>query len=171
MSAVVSNHDRFDCLLMRLFRRRSKKTSKLRVSGLFEGNSPVNSPHKKPVTRKLFLLDDVIMVIYFLWYRMGKWIRCQYYGRWWSGSLAPGYQQPQCCPTYTNTPPVSVVKSLSGKYTTTLIILVLFNFSILRNQCWWLSVISSIFNPLIVSNYAYVYSASTDTRQPSLRSE
>ena len=29
------------CLLKRLFRRRSKKTSKLRVTGLFEGNSPV----------------------------------------------------------------------------------------------------------------------------------
>ena len=30
-----------DCLLNRLFRRRSKKTSKLRVAGLCEGNSPV----------------------------------------------------------------------------------------------------------------------------------
>ena len=30
-----------DCLLNRLFRRRSKKTSKLRVNGLCEGNSPV----------------------------------------------------------------------------------------------------------------------------------
>ena len=37
----VSNHRRFDCLLNRLFRRRSKKTSKLRVIGLCEGNSPV----------------------------------------------------------------------------------------------------------------------------------
>ena len=37
----VSNHRRFDCLLNRLFRRRSKKTSKLRVTGLCEGNSPV----------------------------------------------------------------------------------------------------------------------------------
>ena len=37
----VSNHRRLDCLLNRLFRRRSKKTSKLRVTGLFEGNSPV----------------------------------------------------------------------------------------------------------------------------------
>ena len=30
-----------ECLLNRLFRRRSKKTSKLRATGLFEGNSPV----------------------------------------------------------------------------------------------------------------------------------
>ena len=37
----VSSHRRLDCLLQRLFRRRSKKTSKLRATGLCEGNSPV----------------------------------------------------------------------------------------------------------------------------------
>ena len=37
----VSNHQPHDCLLNRLFRRRSKKTSKLRVTGLCERNSPV----------------------------------------------------------------------------------------------------------------------------------
>ena len=37
----VSNHQPHDCLLNRLLRRRSKKTSKLRVIGLCEGNSPV----------------------------------------------------------------------------------------------------------------------------------
>ena len=36
----VSNHQPYDCLLNRLFRRRSKKTSKLRVTGLCVGNSP-----------------------------------------------------------------------------------------------------------------------------------
>ena len=36
----VSNHQPRDCLLNRLFRRRSKKTSKLRVTGLCVGNSP-----------------------------------------------------------------------------------------------------------------------------------
>ena len=36
-----SNHQPQDCLLNRLFRHRSKKTSKLRVTGLCEGNSPV----------------------------------------------------------------------------------------------------------------------------------
>ena len=36
----VSNRRRLDCLLNRLFRRRSKKLSKLRVTGLCEGNSP-----------------------------------------------------------------------------------------------------------------------------------
>ena len=35
----VSNHQRFHCLLNCLFR--SKKTSKIRVTGLCEGNSPV----------------------------------------------------------------------------------------------------------------------------------
>ena len=37
----VSNHQPHHCLLNRLFRRRSKKTSQLRVSGLCVGNSPV----------------------------------------------------------------------------------------------------------------------------------
>ena len=46
-----------------LFRCRSKKTSKLRVTGLCAENSPgpVNSPHKRPVTRKMLPFDDVIM--------------------------------------------------------------------------------------------------------------
>ena len=62
----VSNHQPHGCLLNRLFRRRSKKTSKLRVTGLCVGNSPgpVNSPHKGPVTRKMFPFDDVIMSSY-----------------------------------------------------------------------------------------------------------
>ena len=37
----VSNHQHHHFLLHRLFRCRSKKTSKLRVTGLCEGNSPV----------------------------------------------------------------------------------------------------------------------------------
>ena len=61
----VSNHQPHGCLLKRFFRRRSKKTSKVRVTGLCVGNSPgpVNSPHKGPVTRKMFPFDDVIMRI------------------------------------------------------------------------------------------------------------
>ena len=57
----VSNHQPHDCLLNRLFRRKSKKTSKIRVIGLCVGNSPVNSPHKGQVMRKTFPFDDVIM--------------------------------------------------------------------------------------------------------------
>ena len=59
----VSNHQPHGCLLNRLFGRRSKKTSQLRVTGLCAVNSPgpVNSPHKWPVTWKMFPFDDVIM--------------------------------------------------------------------------------------------------------------
>ena len=59
----VSNHQSHNCLLNRSFRRRSKKTSKLRVTGLCAGihRRPMNSPHKWPATRKLFPFDDVIM--------------------------------------------------------------------------------------------------------------
>ena len=59
----VSNHQSHDCLLKRLFRRRSKKTPKLRVTGLCAGNSPVTGefPHKEPVTRETFSSDDIIM--------------------------------------------------------------------------------------------------------------
>ena len=37
----ISNHQPRQCLLNCLFRRKSKRTSKLRVTGLCEGNSPV----------------------------------------------------------------------------------------------------------------------------------
>ena len=59
----VSNHQSHGCLLNRLFGSRSKKASKLCVTGLCAGNSPgpVNSPHKGPVTRKMSPFDDVIM--------------------------------------------------------------------------------------------------------------
>ena len=39
----VSNHQPHDCLLKRLFRRRSKKTSKLRVTGLCAGQMASNA--------------------------------------------------------------------------------------------------------------------------------
>ena len=39
-SDSVSNHQPHDCLLNHLFRRRSQKASKLRVTGLCAGNSP-----------------------------------------------------------------------------------------------------------------------------------
>ena len=54
----VSNHRLYECLLSRLFRPRSKKTSKLRITGLCE----VNFPHKWPVTRKMLPFDDIIMI-------------------------------------------------------------------------------------------------------------
>ena len=59
----VSNHQPRHCLLNCLFRRKSKKTPKLRVTGLFAGNSPVTGefPHKWPVTRKMLPFYDVTM--------------------------------------------------------------------------------------------------------------
>ena len=57
----VSNHQPHHCLLNRLFWRRSKKTSKLRVTGLCAG-----SPHKWPVTRRMFPFHNVIMHLCFM---------------------------------------------------------------------------------------------------------
>ena len=61
----VPNHQPHDCLLNSLFGCRSKKhqssASLAFVWGIHRG--PVNSPHKWPVTRKIFLFDDVIMIM------------------------------------------------------------------------------------------------------------
>ena len=58
----VSNHQPHECLLNRSLRCRSKNTSKLRVTGLCAGRGiHRNSPHKWPVTQKMFPFDDVIM--------------------------------------------------------------------------------------------------------------
>ena len=59
----VSNHQPHDCLLNRLFRRRSKKTSKLRVTGLCVGNSPVTGefPAQMASNAEMFSFDDVIV--------------------------------------------------------------------------------------------------------------
>ena len=65
----VSNHQPRDRLLNRLFRHRSTKTSMLPVSLAFVWGIhrwPANSPHKGPVTRKMFPFDDVII------YTLGK---------------------------------------------------------------------------------------------------
>ena len=60
----VSNNQPNDCLLNRLFRRRSKKTSKLCVTGLCAGNSPVTGefPAQKASNGKMFPFDDVIIL-------------------------------------------------------------------------------------------------------------
>ena len=72
---IVSNHQPHGCLLNGLLRRRSKKTSKLRVTGLCVGNSPgpVNSPHKGSVTRKMFPFGDVIMMNRHAWWKQ-TWV-------------------------------------------------------------------------------------------------
>ena len=62
----VSNHPRFDCLINRLFRRRSKKTPKLRVTGLCEGNPPVTGGFSSQRTSNA---ENVSI----WWRHQGKW--------------------------------------------------------------------------------------------------
>ena len=59
----VSNRQRLDCLRSRLFRRRSKKTSKLSVTGLYDGNTPVTGgfPSQRASNTDFFPFDDVIV--------------------------------------------------------------------------------------------------------------
>ena len=59
----VPNHQPHDCLLNRLFRRRSKKTSKLRVTGLCAGNSSETGqfPAQMGSNAEMFPFDDVIV--------------------------------------------------------------------------------------------------------------
>ena len=59
----VSSHLCIDCSLNRLFRRRSKNTSKLRIMPSVRGIHlwSVVSPDKGPVTRIMLPCDDIIM--------------------------------------------------------------------------------------------------------------
>ena len=59
----ISNHQPHDCLINHLFRHRSKKTSKICVTGLCEGNSPVSNefPAQRASNVAMFPFDDVIM--------------------------------------------------------------------------------------------------------------
>ena len=59
----VSNHQPHHCLLSHLFGRRSKKSSKFRVTGLCAGNSPGTSefPAQMSSNAENVLFDDVIM--------------------------------------------------------------------------------------------------------------
>ena len=63
MSAMVSQITSLTSVYSTVYSRYRSKKTKLRVTGLCDGNSrwPVNSPHKGPVTRKMFPFDDVIM--------------------------------------------------------------------------------------------------------------
>ena len=65
----VSDYQPHDCLLNRLFGRRSKKTSKLRVTGLCAGNSPGAGefPAQKASNAENVPFDDVIMVSLWIW--------------------------------------------------------------------------------------------------------
>ena len=60
----VSNHQPHDCLFNCSFRRKSKKTPKLRVTALCAGNSPVTGefPTQMASNAEIFPFDDVIML-------------------------------------------------------------------------------------------------------------
>ena len=59
----VSNHQPHECLLNRLFRCRSKKTSSASLAFVWGIHRwPVNFPHKRPVTRRMFPFHDVILI-------------------------------------------------------------------------------------------------------------
>ena len=63
MTTMASQITSLTVAIQPFFQTQIKKKSKLRVTGLCVGISPgpVNSPHKGPVTRKMFPFDDVIM--------------------------------------------------------------------------------------------------------------
>ena len=66
----VPNHQPHNCLFNSLFRRRSKKASKLRITwpcvrGIHRWP---DSLHKGPVMRKIFPFDDVVMINGLLWH-------------------------------------------------------------------------------------------------------
>ena len=61
----VSNRQPRDCLLNRLFRRRSKKTSKLRVTGLCAENTPVTGEFNVQMTSNVKNVS--------IWWRHREW--------------------------------------------------------------------------------------------------
>ena len=84
----VSIHQPYDCLPNRLFERRSifqSSASLAFVRGIHRG--PVNSPHKWPVTRKMFPFDDVTMMSR---YDVIKWDHFLRYGPLCGEFTGPG---------------------------------------------------------------------------------
>ena len=58
----ISNHRKLKHLFNRLFRLSTKKISKAALLTLWEGNPPVDSPHKGTAMRKAPPCHDVIMI-------------------------------------------------------------------------------------------------------------
>ena len=96
----ISNHQPLHCLLNRLLRCRSKKTSKLHVTGLCAGNSPVTGEFsaQRASKRKMFQFDDVIMT-----YQISckQHDTARYFCIWWTSNVLTGiYAGPEstsCC--------------------------------------------------------------------------
>ena len=86
----VSNHQPHGCLLNRLFRRRSKKTSKLRVTDLCAGNSPGTGEFPAQRAR-----NAEIFSIWWLHYHQFNWQRpeMQHFDIFFTVSLQSGTAQ------------------------------------------------------------------------------
>ena len=54
----VSNHQPHHCVLNRLFRRKSKKTSKFRVTGICAGNSPVTGKFPAQISMYVYVTHN-----------------------------------------------------------------------------------------------------------------
>ena len=76
-SAMLSGQPH-DCLLNRLFSRRSKKTQSSATLAFMWGihRCSVNSPHKWPVTRKMVPFGDIIM-LFLLHGHLNRWCKFQ----------------------------------------------------------------------------------------------
>ena len=88
----VSNHQPHGCLLKRLFRRRSKKTPKLRVTGHCAGNSPVTGefPAQRASSVKnvsLWWRHHFVVDIYSIVPDRAPWKRTDLY-RWFSPCIS-----------------------------------------------------------------------------------
>ena len=116
----VSNLQPHDCLLNRLFRRRSTKTSKLRVTGLCAGNSPATGEFPTQMASNAVNVS--------IWWRHHGMTSCQWttmtatipsfvirdiYTRQWTAPLPPSW--------IFNEPSIPVLTSWIGtKFTLTL---------------------------------------------------
>ena len=89
----VSNHQPHGCLLKGLFRRRSRKTSKLRVTDLCVGNSPGNGEFPAQMTSNAenvpiwwrhhgYITSRTIGRIFRIIIKKNKWIECSIEMHW-----------------------------------------------------------------------------------------
>ena len=81
----VWNHQPHGCVLSRLFRRRSKKTPKLRVTGLCEGNSPVTGEFP---SQRASNAENV-----------SSWWRHQFFFRLFCGDVQKTHSEPRVVPS------------------------------------------------------------------------
>ena len=98
----ISNHHPHDCLLKLLFKRRSKKTSKLHVTGLCDGNSPVTREfpaQRASNTENVSIWWRHHALTWRLWsWRLGWWRggfsrrRCRWWWGGWSRGGLPGWR-------------------------------------------------------------------------------